>query len=48
MKQIIVMVAMIVLGIFIAGMVNQFGTSAEALTSATNAKITTFTTEVVN
>ncbi len=46
MKQIIVMVAMVVLGIFIAGMVNQFGTSAETLTSAANAKVTSFTTEI--
>jgi hypothetical protein len=46
MKQIIVLVAMIVLGIFIAGMVNQFGTSAETLTSAANTKIAAFTTDI--
>ncbi len=39
MKQIIVMVAMIVLGIFLAGLVNQFGVSAETLTTAVNSNI---------
>jgi hypothetical protein len=48
MKQIIVMVSMIVLGIFIAGMVGQFGDSAKTLTSAVNAKVGAFTTDVTD
>ena len=46
MKQIIVMVAIVVLGIFIAGLVNQFGLSAETLTTAANSKIATVSTEI--
>jgi len=42
MKQIIVMVAMVVLGIAIAGMVAQFGDSAETLTTSVNDKVGTF------
>ena len=40
MKQIIVMVAMIALGIAVAGFVMGFGTTADALAQAAKAKIT--------
>jgi flagellar basal body-associated protein FliL len=40
MKQIIVMVAMIALGIAVAGFVMGFGTTADALVQAAKAKIT--------
>jgi hypothetical protein len=39
MKQIIVLIAMILLGISIAGFVNDFGQSAHDLSNSTNAKI---------
>lgn len=42
------MVSMVVLGIVIAGMVGQFGDSAETLTSAVNAKIGAFTAGVAD
>jgi hypothetical protein len=46
MKQIIVMVAMVMLGIIIAGMVSQFGTSAGEMTSAVNSKVGAYTSDV--
>ncbi|MBO4992134.1 MAG: hypothetical protein J6E42_08275 [Firmicutes bacterium] len=39
MKQVIVLVAMIVLGVAIAGMVLQFRTSATTITNSANQKI---------
>ena len=47
MKQIIVMVAMVMLGIMIAGMVSQFGDSAGQLTTSVNEKVLTFNEEIV-
>jgi ABC-type dipeptide/oligopeptide/nickel transport system permease subunit len=41
MKQIIVMVAMVMLGILIAGMVGQFGGNAQTLTTSVNEKVLT-------
>ena len=47
MKQIIVMVAMVMLGIAIGGMVTQFGDSAQVLTTAANQEVIALNTDVV-
>lgn len=44
MKQIIVMISMILLGITIAGFVTDFGSSAESISNSANAKIKSITT----
>lgn len=44
MKQIIVLVAMILLGISIAGFVTDFGDSADSLANVTDQKIDNITT----
>ena len=44
MKQIIVMIAMIMLGIAIAGFVGQFKTSADNISHSTNDRVNSFIT----
>lgn len=39
MKQIIVLIAMVLLGIVLAGLVSQFGDSATAISDSANSKI---------
>lgn len=43
MKQIIVLVSMVILGIAIAGFVSDFKTNAQAISNATNQTILTVT-----
>jgi hypothetical protein len=43
MKQIIVMIAMVLLGITIAGFVSDFGNSAENISESANARIESIT-----
>lgn len=47
MKQIIVMLSMVLLGILISGMVSQFGTSAKTLTTSVNQEVLTLSDTLV-
>jgi hypothetical protein len=47
MKQIIVMLSMVLLGILISGMVAQFGTSAQDLTTSVNDEVLTLSDTLV-